>query len=529
MKKICIWLLDIFPLLWGCFEDEGNYNYKNLNTITEDGGLEWRYNIHEGDGLKIEPKLHFKYDSVNVNLKYEWLIGDTIIESEILDIPVYPGPLGYNRCNLKVTDLDIDLPYFFPFIVDVAAKYQTCWLLLSEKDGKSNLSLVRERHEVDKDGNITKTNYFEEFDVYKNVNGRELGSLPVKLIEQFTGKTYGSELAEVWVLQNGDKGTVLLNGASLKHESYLAEEFIGDQLPANFRVKDAMFFSNTHWLLTEDGKMYSRLSDDNKIFHAGRFDPEPVGGKKYYVSALFSSCFYNLKGGLFFEKNSEQYMYIYDYEYYADESGEVFTISQNSYGENFTPLNAMGDREPIFGAIRDCGYYEPSYYYCILFDKSEQKFYRQYFEFNIDWYKNAVITPIYETEFPGNVLTKESEVAIGRMTPYLFFTGGSNQEKLYWLPTESSDPNELSKEFNFDFKGERITSLTITSDEDLGSRLGVATEQGKFYIFKFDNVILTSGKIQEPLYQMQGNPGNIKDVIYKIADATDFSNGKEGR
>ena len=89
MKKICIWLLGIFPFLWGCFEDEGNYNYKKLNTITEDGGMEWKYTIHEGDGLKIEPKLHFKYDSVNVNLKYEWLIGDTIIESEILDVPVY--------------------------------------------------------------------------------------------------------------------------------------------------------------------------------------------------------------------------------------------------------------------------------------------------------------------------------------------------------------------------------------------------------------------------------------------------------
>ncbi|WP_187376843.1 MULTISPECIES: PKD-like family lipoprotein [Butyricimonas] len=527
MKKICIWLLGIFPFLWGCFEDEGNYNYKKLNTITEDGGMEWKYTIHEGDGLKIEPKLHFKYDSVNVNLKYEWLIGDTIIESEILDVPVYPGPLGYKICNLKVTDLDIDLPYFFPFAVEVYAKYQTCWLLLSEKDGKSNLSLVREKHEEGADGKITTT-YFEEFDVYKNVNGRELGSEPVKLIEHFTGKTMGSELAEVWVLQNGEKGTVLLNGASLKHESYLAEEFIGDQLPANFRIKDAMFFCNTHWVLSEDGKMYSRLSDDQALFHAGRFDPEPVGGKRYHVSLLLPSCFYTLYGGLFFEKNSKQYMFIYDGPWYPEESGEIRLINWNKYGDNFTPLNEMGDREPIFSAIRDCGYYAPAYYYCILFDESEQKFYRQYFEFEANY--GFGVYPVYEeTVFPGNVLTKESEVAIGRMTPYLFFTGGANQEKLYWLSTESSDPNELPREFEFDFKGERITSITITSDEDLGDRLGVATEQGKFYIFKFDNVILTSGKTQEPLYQMQGNPGSIKDVIYKVADAQSFWDGKEGR
>ena len=162
MKKIFLYVLCLVPCLWGCFEDDGNYSYKELNEITEDG-MQWTYAIVEGDSLHIEPKLHFSKDSVNVRLKHEWILPDTTIEGEILDIESYSGPIGYKTCYYKVTDLDIDLPYIFEFMLDVSAKYKAGWLLLTEKDGKPELAMVREMYETNEEGILLNTTYMEEF------------------------------------------------------------------------------------------------------------------------------------------------------------------------------------------------------------------------------------------------------------------------------------------------------------------------------------------------------------------------------
>ena len=523
MKKIFLYVLCLFPCLWGCFEDDGNYSYKELNEITE-GGMQWTYAIVEGDSLYIEPKLHFSKDSVNVRLKHEWILPDTTIEGEILDIESYSGPIGYRTCYYKVTDLDIDLPYIFEFKLDVYAKYASGWVLLTEKDGKPELAMIRENYETNEAGILVNTTYSEEFDIYKNANGEELEGEPVKLVEHFSTTPYASLTPEVWVLLNGGRGTVLLNGESLQRETFLSEEFIGDQLPDNFRIKDAVFYSHMHYVLSEDGKMYSRKTEEEDAFHAGRFDPEPVGGERYYVPLIIPTCFYELYGGLFYERNSNQYMFIYDYLWGMDDNGEIMEITYNDYPDNFTPLNDLGNKRIVFSDFRDGAYWEPTYIYSILYDEEQQKFYRHYFEFDYSWGTYS-IDPIYENEFVGVEFSEESVMCVGRMTPFFFFSGGVSHDKLYWVSTnETAEAPRLY----YDFQGDKITTISIAVEDGIGERMGVGTESGKFYIFDINSKILASGQ-SKILYEMKGNQGKVVDVIYKVGENNDFDMGYEGR
>lgn len=526
MKKIFLYVLCLVPCLWGCFEDDGNYSYKELNEITEDG-MQWTYAIVEGDSLHIEPKLHFSKDSVNVRLKHEWILPDTTIEGEILDIESYSGPIGYKTCYYKVTDLDIDLPYIFEFMLDVSAKYKAGWLLLTEKDGKPELAMVREMYETNEEGILLNTTYMEEFGIYKNANDVELEGTPVKLVEHFSTTAYASLTPEVWVLLNGGRGTVLLNGQSLQRETFLSEEFIGDQLPEGFRIKDAVFYSHMHYVLSEDGKMYSRKTEEEDAFHAGRFDPEPVGGDRYYVPLIIPTCFYEFDGGLFYERNSNQYLCISDYKWGTDDNGEILEITYNGYPENFTPLNDLGNKRVVYSNFRDGSYWAPTYIYSILYDEVEHKFYRQYFEFVYEYYSRyfEVGPEIYESEFVGNELSEESVMCLSRMTPFFFFSSGANQDKLYWVSTNATAE---APRLYYDFQGDRITTISVAVDEEVGERMGVGTESGKFYIFDVNSKILASGQ-SKILYEMKGNQGKVVDVIYKVGDNREFDMGAEGR
>ena len=50
MKKKYIWLLLLVFTAWGCFDDKGNYDYKELNKITFEN-IPYNNSIYFGDPL----------------------------------------------------------------------------------------------------------------------------------------------------------------------------------------------------------------------------------------------------------------------------------------------------------------------------------------------------------------------------------------------------------------------------------------------------------------------------------------------
>ena len=212
MKKIYIWILSLSVLILGCMDDKGNYSYSELNKITIDN-IAWSNSINYGDPLNITPELSFSLDSVNVSLSYEWIVNGVVIDSTSpeLHIESFKEFVGNRRCYFRVEDNSTGMKYTAEFMVNVSGTYQAGWLILSEKDNKSYLSYVKEQKKEDDDGNLIEIVYGEETDVYKNVNGTDLGSEPIKLLEHWSSNY--SSIGEILVLQKS--GSVELDGSAL--------------------------------------------------------------------------------------------------------------------------------------------------------------------------------------------------------------------------------------------------------------------------------------------------------------------------
>ena len=72
MRKILILCLVIAWSITGCYEDKGDYDYRNLAEGTI-GNVNGSYRVSVGDTLIIEPEIVFDFET-KVGLKYEWSV-----------------------------------------------------------------------------------------------------------------------------------------------------------------------------------------------------------------------------------------------------------------------------------------------------------------------------------------------------------------------------------------------------------------------------------------------------------------------
>ena len=72
MKKILILCLVMAWSITGCYEDKGDYDYRNLAEGTI-GNVNGSYHVSVGDTLIIEPEIVFDLET-KVGLKYEWSV-----------------------------------------------------------------------------------------------------------------------------------------------------------------------------------------------------------------------------------------------------------------------------------------------------------------------------------------------------------------------------------------------------------------------------------------------------------------------
>lgn len=147
MKRILyISLLFILSnwVLSGCYKDEGNYTYHDINEvfIGEKGFVDTTYQVTAFvDTIRIEPELDFKL-SENTNLVYEWKIissgvgGNTEIDAGRERNLVYPVDLPAKDYGLyyKVTDTVNSVEYLRTTSIVVQSIQSAGWLLLGEND-----------------------------------------------------------------------------------------------------------------------------------------------------------------------------------------------------------------------------------------------------------------------------------------------------------------------------------------------------------------------------------------------------------
>ncbi len=491
-----IWILLLSFIFGGCYEDKGSYDYKEMNEPAV-SGLEGSYTVGLGDELDIRPDITFKLNDSS-NIKYEWNIGGKVLSTEkYLYIPRYSGEIGTIYCSFNIIDETENVTYMNTFNLRVSPTYSVGWLLLSEKDGNSSISYIRPT-ETEKDGKKEYT--FEEFpDAYFKNTGEILGKQPIKLMEHWCFNY--TVMGEILVL-NGEGDCVELDGGALTKRVAVNQEFMGETYPKGFKAKDATYSFNNSYLISDDGKMYSRKSEDVANYHTGLYGAEPVYvADSLNVKFAIPSKFMNTYHMLVYDDYNRRLIWI---AYDSYQPGKINPLVYDASDPNFTNLGNMGDKDMIY-----CGYYKVSDFatsgYFALLKSDDGEYYMRDFKL-YTYIFSAMVTDNYEKKFPGGHLIKpDSKFQSLPLRNYLFFT---SDDVLYYY--DKSTPEKEPKPY-VGFDGEKITSIQYNRDN---TQIAVGLKNGKFYIYDITDRSLASGEPQL-VYEAQTNFGKIVDVIYK--------------
>lgn len=138
--------------IFSCYDDEGNYDYQEINEIKVVDRLEKEYSAYMlTDTLRISPILNFTQDSTTEGrFEYSWYLSSKqISEEKIIKISdqlnlVYPvtAKEGSYYLSLGVKDLETGVEWLTHTTLKVTTLFSNGWLMLGEKNGEVALDMV---------------------------------------------------------------------------------------------------------------------------------------------------------------------------------------------------------------------------------------------------------------------------------------------------------------------------------------------------------------------------------------------------
>lgn len=531
MKKNIIWFVAALLLLAGCLDDDNNYDYRQVNS--NDGykvtNMEDSYTCFEGESVLLEPKIKFSIDSLNPDASYEWYVDGVVKSKEptYLFVSENPGTTVIVFCSI---DNKTGVKFPTKVKIEVISQYLQGWLLLSAKTGtdESQLSMVlmkeekRARMEDGKEVQFDTIIYVgAEKDIFPS-----LGFGPKKLTENFT-------FDENWLQpeQLGDEILVIqrdkcleINGNTMGLMAYPEDDFIG-KAPVGFEPKDAVGNYACKYFLDENGYVYFGRNAVAIDLHTCRYLPDPAfGGRKVKSLTAAHKVVYGHAFGLALDENNTLFGIInavtvsnekgFDNGLMED-VGRVAKIDAGSYDESrFT--NIPG--EVLFN---DVAYYDGEGARFLSFIKQDGKCYSHLY--TLYYYREPPITVDYSGWFQvdANMFTAVKDVAVFQHKNYAVVANGNELWHYYY--GESGDQGKKIKTFNKPIVSISPRDFGERSDHADVAHLGVALEDGEFYIYELsmpdvENVNLVNMK---ELYSGTGF-GKIVDVLCKYGESANM-------
>ncbi|UKK50876.1 PKD-like family lipoprotein [Prevotella sp. E13-17] len=185
--------------LVSCYEDKGNYDYRDLDVVTIDTmetGMQSAYSLMRFDRLRLAPHIFFNGqlvdDSQEVPLDYQWTIFssvsgtgansviDTIGNQRVLDT-VISRTAGSYLVQLVVKNRHTDVCQFFRVPVSVSEVLDGGWMVFYERadhPGTSDLALI---HNPWTKNNVVYDRIYSN--LYETTNGELLDGKPVRCLD----------------------------------------------------------------------------------------------------------------------------------------------------------------------------------------------------------------------------------------------------------------------------------------------------------------------------------------------------------
>ena len=316
MKSIRLYIiLFLFGLLTGCFEDEGNYSYEEINPPLWSDNFNTsspkRMSGYAGDGevMKFRGSKMFMWETDSAmraeEVRYEWKIKGVVISEELdFDMPTdevvkkigltrYSNDVGeWGTFSVIEKKTGITFParlfvYFYPpFAPDD-------WFILSENGDKSKVSVISPRT-VSENGKNT-VNYKLKDDIYATINGHDIPGKPKDLVME-TSRDVSAGGACVILT---DQVAYEVNVQNMMKVDEVKDQFL-DGAPVDFKIaamrekapsSPSFGEGSASFIVTEDGRLFTRMRSANYLVGKYLTEPYYIDAKGYEITMLGHSTY----------------------------------------------------------------------------------------------------------------------------------------------------------------------------------------------------------------------------------------------
>lgn len=428
-------------ILSSCYDDKGNYDYKDLVKVSvQIGDVK---DIALGDVLKANPTITLSKEMSESDFSYKWMLEGEVIGTErnlswVSDR--FTKELSDNLI-FEVVDLKNDIAYRDAVSVSINGKYEVDgYLVLTDKGGKKYLNLMRQSS--DEEGNEI---YIPLMDpVGLENNGEAISPSSSKVFEHYCRQdaTYKNQIMLI-----ADDQTFEVDGTSFKKVDYGLHDMFNGAIPADLQnsVKDAHFMQYLDFITDKKGQIYSRVKSTFEVFHSDYFLNSPVsfeGEVLKDIDIIPSSYGVNTPFCMLHDKNKKRFLAIWDYQDGFDEvfvSGKIQAINNSQYPwpEGVIPVSDVC-KDYTFHRIdaykRDLNYPYSTRYSCIIQSNISGEYY--YYDFGLQKpnYASIEVFWSYQTIQDGNQQKTVVDATMEKIPENVlsFFTNPDNV--IYTLP-----------------------------------------------------------------------------------------------
>ena len=293
--KIHLALSALLVLICSCADDEGNYNYNEINEIKATG-IEESYTAYTGEKLKITPNLNATLDDSTDpdRYTYEWVAVNPV--KLVMDSKTVIGTNKNFDAELKLPPAKYAVYYFVkdkvtgitwkhePFTLNVVSAIYEGWMIIGDAEGKPRLDMISILPGVATPRIITDV--LDAAGSALKLTGRAVD------VECFNQPISSPLIYGVYVTTT-ENGTARLDPDSFgwTQAQNLAYETVGGSLPTNFGVDFMRSSASGENLIYSKGDIYyyyrvlqikyglpqNKLESETKTFYAAPFIAENGG------------------------------------------------------------------------------------------------------------------------------------------------------------------------------------------------------------------------------------------------------------
>ncbi|KGL50193.1 hypothetical protein HQ35_05990 [Porphyromonas cangingivalis] len=282
MKKIIFSLFAVILGLVSCYDDLGNYEYREINDVVIHMQKRLPVKIPLADSTLVT--IPVKYTQVltkgKENLRYQWYVQKKdprkwtpCGNDSTVTIAVYPDDPQRFTLRVEVTDTDLDIVSYGEIMIVLQHAFDPCWFVMQEEGNNTVLGAVDGREGIA----VVTQNVYRP---YGNISGKP--KFMAVNVQHSTGDVKDQNAPKVPMLQLfTEKDILVLDGGNLGRRLYTYDRMLLDkklkgdmnfnpEFAAGERYGECIIDDGVFWFAFDDGCSiyYPVATEDGSAYSA---------------------------------------------------------------------------------------------------------------------------------------------------------------------------------------------------------------------------------------------------------------------